>query len=49
MFKKPKQTYFQDGWLSSEEFKAWQFKASTKGETRCRLCQTNIATWESGM
>ena len=38
-----KQTYFQDGWLLFEEFKAWLCKASTKGEARCRLCQTNIA------
>ena len=43
MSKKLKQTYFQDGWLSFEEFKAWLCKASTKGEARCRLCQTNIA------
>ena len=32
MFKKSKQTYFQDGWLSSEELKAWFCKASTKDE-----------------
>ena len=43
MSKKLKQTYFQDGWLSFEEFKAWLCKASTKGEAGCRLCQTNIA------
>ena len=49
MFKKSKQTYFQDGWLSSEEFKAWLCKASTKGEARCRLCQTNIALSNMGI
>ena len=43
MSKKMKRTYFQDGWLWSEEFKAWLCKASTKGEARCRLCLTNIA------
>ena len=49
MSKKSKQTYFQDGWLSSEEFKAWLCKASTKGEARCRLCQTNIALSNMGI
>ena len=49
MFKKSKQTYFQDGWLSSEEFKAWPCKAFTKGEARCRLCQTNIALSNMGI
>ena len=44
-----KQTYFQDGWLSSEEFKAWLCKASTKGEARCRLCQTNITLRNMGI
>ena len=48
MSKKSKQTDFQDGWLSSEEFKAWLCKASTKGEARCRLCQTNIALSNMG-
>ena len=49
MSKKSKQTYFQDGWLSSEEFKAWLCKASTKGEPRCRLCKTNIALSNMGI
>ena len=49
MSKKSKQTYFQDGWLSSEEFKAWLCKASTKGEARCRLCQTNMALSNMGI
>ena len=49
MSKKSKQTYFRDGWLSSEEFKAWLCKASTKGEARCRLCQTNIALSNMGI
>ena len=49
MTKKSKQTYFQDGCLSSEEFKAWLCKASTKGEARCRLCQTNIALSNMGI
>ena len=49
MFKKSKRTYFQDDWLSSEEFKAWLCKASTKGEARCRLCQTNIALSNMGI
>ena len=49
MSKKSKQTYFQDGWLSSEEFKAWLCKASTEGEARCRLCQTNIALSNMGI
>ena len=43
MSKKSKHTYFQDGWLSSEEFKAWFCKASTKVEARCRLCLINMA------
>ena len=49
MSKKSKQTYFQDGWLLSEEFKAWLCKAFTKGEARCRLCQTNIALSNMGI
>ena len=49
MFRKWNQTYFRDGWLSSEEFKAWLSKASTKGEARCRLCQTNIALSNMGV
>ena len=49
MFKKSNQTYFQDGWLSYEEFKAWLCKASTKGEARCRRCQTNIALSNIGI
>ena len=49
MSKKSKQTYFQDGWLLSEEFKAWLCKASTKGEARCRLCQTNMALSNMGI
>ena len=49
MSEKSKQTYFQDGWLSSEEFKAWLCKASTKGEARCRLCETNIALSNKGI
>ena len=49
MSKKSKRTYFQDGWLLSEEFKAWLRKASTKGEARCRLCQTNIALSNMGI
>ena len=49
MSKKSKQPYFQDGWLSSEEFKEWLCKASTKGEARCRLCQTNIALSNLGI
>ena len=49
MSKKSKHTYFQDGWLSSEEFKAWICKASTKGEARCRLCQTNMALSNMGI
>ena len=49
MSKNSKQTYFQDGWLLSEEFKAWLCKASTKGEARCRLCQTNIALSNMGI
>ena len=49
MSKKSKQTNFQDGWLLSEEFKAWLCKASTKGEARCRLCQTNIALSNMGI
>ena len=49
MFKKSKETYFQDGWLSSEEFKAWLCKASTKGEARCPLCQTDIALSNMGI
>ena len=49
MSKKSKRTYFPDGWLLSEEFKAWLCKASTKGEARCRLCQTNIALSNMGI
>ena len=49
MSKKSKYTYFQVGWLSSEEFKAWLCKASTKGEARCRLCQTNMALSNMGI
>ena len=49
MSKKLKQTYFQDDWLLSEEFKAWFCKASTKGEARCRLWQTNIALCNMGI
>ena len=49
MSKKSKHTYFQVGWLSSEEFKAWLCKASTKGEARCRLCQTNMALSNMGI
>ena len=49
MSKKSKHTYFQDGWLSSEEFKAWLCKASTKGEARCRLRQTNMALSNMGI
>ena len=49
MSKKSKQTYFQDGWLLSKEFKAWLCKASTKGGARCRLCQTNIALSNMGI
>ena len=49
MSKKSKPTYFQDGWLSSKEFKAWLCKASTIGEARCRLCQTNIALSNMGI
>ena len=49
MSKKSKQTYFQDGWLSSEEFKAWLCKASTEGEARCPLCQINIALSNMGI
>ena len=49
MSKKSKHTYFQVGWLSSEELKAWLCKASTKGEARCRLCQTIMALSNMGI
>ena len=49
MSKKSKYTYFEVGWLSSEEFKAWLCRASTKGEARCRLCQTNMALSNMGI
>ena len=49
MSKKSQHAYFQDSWLSSEEFKAWFCKASTKGEARCRLRQTNTALSNMGI
>ena len=49
MSKKVKKTYFQESWLSNNEFKEWLVAAADKTQAKCKLCKATFTLGNMGM